>query len=458
MNRDELELVVAQGEGMTVEFKRCGNQPQSDVFETVCSFANRQGGTLYLGVCDDGSIEGVSKESSPSIRRNIVNVANNPKLFSSAPALQIDSIDCGGRDVIRVWVPFGPEVYRFKGVVYDRVDDVDVRLVSDLQLSAMYLRKRDVYTERKVYPFLRREDLRLDLMPRVRQMIFEKRSDHPWLALSDDELIKTSGLYIRDLESGQEGYTRAAALLIGTDEVIMSVCPAYKVDALVRVDNAERYDDRLVTRTNLIEAYDQLYSFVRAKLPDRFYLEGPRAVSIRDIIVRELVANMLIHREYTDPRASRLTIGRNKVETSNPSRARFAGPITLDDFEPAPKNPLIASFFTQIGHAEDLGSGTRALYKYAPIYGGRDPELTDGDMFVARVYTSFEDVPATGDMSAVDTEILAVVSNYQPIRTAEIVAMTSSSERTVKRHLRGLSDAGMVRAVGSTRDRRYCLA
>ena len=457
MDYDELKRVIQDGEGISAEFKRCGNQPGTDVFETVCAFANRQGGNIYLGVRDDGTIEGVSRQDSLPIRRNMANVANNPKLFSSTPALQFEPIDCGEREVIRVWVPFGPEAYRFKGVAYDRVDDVDVRLVTDLQISSLYLRKRDVYTERKVYPYLRSDDLRLDLMPRVRALIAAKRADHPWLALSDEQLLRDSGLYLRDIETGEEGYTRAAALLLGTDEVIMSVCPAYKVDALLRVDNADRYDDRLVLQTNLIDTYEQLLAFGQRHLPDRFYLEGTQAISVRDVIVRELVSNLLVHREYTDPRAGRVVVRRDCIETTNPSRARFAGSITLDDFEPAPKNPLIANFFTQVGRAEDLGSGTRNLYKYAPAYGGRDPELADGDMFTARVWTTFAGAGQTKGAPPLDAELLEIVSRYQPARSADIVAMASASERTVKRHLAHLVSEGLLLAEGTTRDRRYRL-
>lgn len=54
----ELERYIAEGEGISVEFKRCGNQPENDTFETICSFANRQGGSIFLGVLDDGEVEG----------------------------------------------------------------------------------------------------------------------------------------------------------------------------------------------------------------------------------------------------------------------------------------------------------------------------------------------------------------------------------------------------------------
>ena len=62
MDIRDLEELVAQGEGVSLEFKRCGgDKNERDVFEAVCSFANRQGGAILLGVTVD-VIEGVCLE------------------------------------------------------------------------------------------------------------------------------------------------------------------------------------------------------------------------------------------------------------------------------------------------------------------------------------------------------------------------------------------------------------
>ena len=42
-----LARYLLQGEGIGLEFKRCGNQLGADVFETICSFASRQGGSHH---------------------------------------------------------------------------------------------------------------------------------------------------------------------------------------------------------------------------------------------------------------------------------------------------------------------------------------------------------------------------------------------------------------------------
>jgi ATP-dependent DNA helicase RecG len=81
-------------------------------------------------------------------------------------------------------------------------------------------------------------------------------------------------------------------LLLGKDEVILSVIPYHKTDAIVRKDNIDRYDDRDDIRTNLIESYDRLIAFVSKHLSDKFYLEGDMSISIRDIIFREVVSNI----------------------------------------------------------------------------------------------------------------------------------------------------------------------
>lgn len=47
LDREELERYLSQGEDIETEFKRCGNQPDSDTYESICSFANRQGGNIF---------------------------------------------------------------------------------------------------------------------------------------------------------------------------------------------------------------------------------------------------------------------------------------------------------------------------------------------------------------------------------------------------------------------------
>ncbi len=67
MTQDELMQVLQAGESSMVEFKRCSELPHTDTFETVCSFANRSGGSIYLGVDDDGQVLGVDSKQLPNL-------------------------------------------------------------------------------------------------------------------------------------------------------------------------------------------------------------------------------------------------------------------------------------------------------------------------------------------------------------------------------------------------------
>jgi ATP-dependent DNA helicase RecG len=65
----------------------------------------------------------------------------------------------------------------------------------------------------------------------------------------------------------------------------------------------------------------------------------------------------------------------------NWNRALRHGHIDPKNFEPYPKNPILARFFVNIGNADTLGSGVRNLVKYTKIYSGGEPELIEGNIF-----------------------------------------------------------------------------
>ncbi|MEC4296002.1 RNA-binding domain-containing protein [Adlercreutzia shanghongiae] len=448
---------------------RCSPR-ERHTFETICSFANRQGGHILLGVNDDGSVEGVNEKAVVDIERNIVNVTSNPSLFNAAPGIELGHCSIQGKQVIDVWVPMGPSVYRYKGEVYDRIADVDVRLKGDDQVSALYLRKQNLYTEQRIYPYIEVGDLDLQLLDRARDMIRADRPEHPWLALSDNELLGAARLRTRDFQTGEEGFNLASVLLLGRRETILGVCPAYRTDAILKRLDTNRYDDRATVSANLIESYYQLSDFCKKWLPDAFALEGDRRVDARDIIVRELVSNTLIHREYTSPFVSQLVIDREGIRTKNASRCVFAGRISPDNLSPTPKNPIIANFFKQIGLAEELGSGTRNLFRCSRLYTGKEPVLFDGDFFEAFVPTPIvaglplkgrEREAAKADRPTRVTEdaVRELLALKPAVTAKEVAEYLGANQRTVRRHLADLVEGGtleMDRKGRSTAYRKRC--
>ena len=382
MDANELTSVFRIGETIAVEFKRCGNGIESDVYETVCSFLNRYGGDIFLGVLDDGTVAGVAEKAAPDMVRNFISQISNPDILSPTVCLTPKIIMHEGKTLIHIHILPSAEVHSYKRVIYDRIQDADVKVTATAQIAQMYIRKQEIFTERKIYPYVSIEDLRLDLLPKLRTMAVNSGGgQHPWTAMTDEELLKSARLYGKDRVTGAEGYNLAAVMLLGRDDVIPDVVPAYLTDALLRRVDTKRYDDREIIRTNLIESYERLMAFAQKYLPDKFYLEDDQRKSLRTIITREIIANTLIHREYTSSYQAKFVIERSRMYVENANRCAQLGVLTPMNLEPNPKNPIIAAFFRNIGYADQLGSGVRNLYHYSKFYSGEAPELREDDIF-----------------------------------------------------------------------------
>jgi len=255
---EKLKTVLAVGETVAVEFKRCGSGISADTYETVCSFLNRFGGDIYLGIEDSGAICGVPQATASDMVKNFIKTVSNPEIINPTVYLSPEILEYEGKQIIHIHIPSSSEVHSCKKVIYDRVDDADVKVTATSQIAALYIRKQNIFTEKKVYPYVREDDLRLDLLPRIRQRAVNRFQDHEWKNMSDTELLRSAGLFGEDKETGKQGYNLAAVMLLGRDDVIRSINPVYRTDAILRKINLDRYDDRIIVQTNLIESYDLL--------------------------------------------------------------------------------------------------------------------------------------------------------------------------------------------------------
>ena len=199
--------------------------------------------------------------------------------------------------------------------------------------------------------------------------------------MSNEELLRSANLILTDPETKREGITLAAILLFGKDNSIMSVLPQHKTDAIFRVENKDRYDDRDVVITNLIDSYDRLIEFGQKHLNDLFVLDGIVNVNARDRILREIVSNTLTHRDFSSGFPAKMIIDDEKITVENSNLAHGMGALDLQKFEPFPKNPTISKVFREIGLADELGSGMRNTYKYTQLYSGQNPLFEEGNIF-----------------------------------------------------------------------------
>lgn len=402
----DLLALIRHGEDYQIEYKEAKAELPKSLFDTVCSFSNREGGDIFLGVHDTGVVIGVDHDSVQKLITNFVTLANNkdkifPPLYLTAKEYTYTSDGSysgadkkgkliqeqpGEHHIIHIHVPVSPSVVRHKGRIFDRNDDADMD-ITDLsdRVFQCYARKQSTYYVNKVYPHWSVSDLRSDLIDKAREMaitrkqLFEKQR-HPWADMDNEELLRSSGLILTD-EEGRTGITLAAVLLFGTDNMIASACAHHKTDCIYRVYNLDRYDDREVILTNLIESYEMMFDFGQKHLNDLFVLDGIQSVSARDKILREIISNSLAHRDYSSGYVAKFLIERDKITIENGNRAHGIGALDIRSFEPFAKNPAISKVFREIGYADELGSGMRNSYKYTLMYSGAEPEFIEGDVF-----------------------------------------------------------------------------
>lgn len=392
--------VINKKENSTTEFKEAKRALPKSLFETVCAFLNRNGGNIFLGISDNGKVTGVDKEFIDKMKKDFINLCNNPEKIEPTVYLNINEYQIDEKCVLHIYVHESSMVHRTAGNVFDRNQDGDYKVILPERIANIYARKQSFYTENKVFPYAEISDLREDLITRARKMaINNSNNDHAWRDMSNEELLKSLNLIERDLLTGKSGLTLAAILLFGKDTTILSALPHHKTDAIYRVNNVDRYDDRDDIRTNLIESFDRLMAFVEKHLDDKFYLDGVQRIDIRNKIARELCVNMLIHREFSNPYPAKLIIEKDFIKTENANRAKMIGNIDINAYEPYPKNPKIAKLFKEIGLADELGSGVKNMVKYTKLYSGGIPEFREDDIFRTIIPISKQ---VTGDKPAIN--------------------------------------------------------
>lgn len=453
MTTDRLQSIIDQGEGISVEFKTSSIALNKDAFDSICGFLNRSGGHLLLGIQNDGTVSGVQEDKVQGIIDGIVTNANNPQKLNPPYYVSPEIVEVKDKKVIVIYVPESSQVHATNGRIYDRNQDGDFDITKNQdQVAQLYLRKQNSYSENQVYPYVELTDFKNTLFDKVRDLVRNIQPKHPWLAMTNEELLRSAGLHKKDMKTGQSGYTLAAILLFGKDEVIQSVVPHYKTDAIDRRENKDRYDDRDDIRTNLLESYERLMAFVAKHLPKKFELINTQRINVRDNLFREIIANLLVHREYTNPYPAKFIIEPDRVRTENWNKPHGRGNIDPANFSPYPKNPIIAKLFKEIGWVDELGSGVRNTYKFTELYTpGAKPTFIEGDVFEIVVPLSQKASEKVSEETSEKTrdKILRLLRDKKDRSAKELAEIIGISDRAVEKQIAKLRKQGVLERVGS---------
>lgn len=462
MTIEEMKEMINTGEKIDVEFKKSENGLNKDIYETVCSFNNRNGGHIFLGVEDKTrEIVGVNPKEVDKMKKDFTTAINNANKINPPMYLTPQDHVIDGKTIIYIRVPEGTQLRRLNGRIMDRTHEGDIDITDNAELVyKMYARKQSTFFVNKVYPNLGLEFLDFDVIRRAKKMAVSRVDNHAWMNMSEEEILRSSGLILTDPDTGKEGITIAAILLFGKDSTIMSVLPQYKTDAIFRIKDMDRYDDREVIITNLVDSFRKLMDFGKKHLNDSFVMEGDQSISARDKILREIISNILAHRDYANAYTAQFVIEKDKIFTKNSNLPHGHGELQLNKFEPFPKNPPISKVFREIGYADELGSGMRNTNKYTKMYSGGTPVFLEDNIF--QIIIPMEGVaglqvgPEEGSNVVIqatefEQEVIDVLFKNPEQTIGELSNEIGVSKKTVSKRIKSLKDKGIIERVGSDR-------
>ncbi len=131
--------LINDGEGICVEFKKCKTDLPKSVFETICSFLNRLGGDIFLGVNDDKTISGIDKSEVKKIKNNLVTILNNSLKITPTVYLRVTEIEIDNKTILHIHVPESSQVHSLNSRIYDRNEECDFDISGNTVYRKYYI-------------------------------------------------------------------------------------------------------------------------------------------------------------------------------------------------------------------------------------------------------------------------------------------------------------------------------
>ncbi len=373
MNDADLSARIQAGEDSTLEFKAEDVNADSLAGELV-AFANAYGGTLLIGVADDGRITGVSRSGLDDW---VVTVCRDKVEPPPNPRLRWHLLE--GKRVLEVVIGRGVEPYRTnRGVFY-------VRAGATKQMASVAEVRR---------LFQARGQVQHDESP-----VFGSTAD-------DVDLLRFAGYYRRVYGAELDRRPEAVRLSLQKNGVLVphegELAPSVggllvfgsapqqflRMSGIIAVRYAgtQPDSDQQVSRQELSgplpALIDQAMDFVRLHMLVAGEKRSVRRVEHAQyplVAVREALVNAVAHRDYSLAGArTRLLMFADRLELPRPGR--LPNTQTLEHLglrPPFARNQLIVGFLQRLGYIEFPGEGILIMRREMRAHNGTEPQFAE---------------------------------------------------------------------------------
>jgi len=422
-------------ENITTEFKQ---EYTADINKTVIAFANTNGGTVYIGITDDGGIVGVGDIDSTMLKAgNSIRDSIKPDvtLFVN---YQQEIID--GKAVIKVIVQKGtssPYYLASKGI---RPEGVYVRQgASTVPATETAILRMIKDTDGEKYEDVR--SLNQDLTFAEAKREFTVRNVP--FGVSQQ---KTLGLMNAD-----SIYTNLALLL--SDQCVHTVKLAVFEGTAKAV-----FKDRREFTGSLLKQLNDVYEFIDRYNRIRSEFEGLHRIDKRDYpveAVREALLNALVHRDYSFRDSTLISIFDDRIELV--SIGGLVKGISFNDMMlgvSVARNRNLANVFYRLTLIEAYGIGMpKIIRSYEGFVVKPQIEVTDNAFKIT--LPNINETAAKATLNENERIVMTLLQSKDAIVRKDVEAALGVSQSMAVRVLKGLVDKSEIRAVGGGKNTRY---
>ena len=392
MDAETLDALISKGESPEREFKSDVRREFTDreIYDEIVALANTSGGTLFIGVDDNGTITGSRPRHGSSTDPNKLKSAifhnTRPNINTRVSVISHDR-----GTVIAVEVDPYPDVCATaSGKVLHRIVGADGKPAT----VPMY--PHDQRSRRVDLGLLDFSAQPLDSacfddfdpleFERVRQAIIRLRGDVSLLELSNEELAKA--LRLVETRNGRLIPNVAGLLLLGRTSSLEKYIPTHVVHFQVLDAHGDvKVNDAFCEP--LLKIIEEIESRFRARNEEREKIVGLFRYPIPDYSpqgFREAVNNALVHRDYSRMDNIYIQWQHDHILIANPGG--FLEGITAENIlvhEPKPRNPRLAEAFKRIGITDQTGRGVDKIYMGQVRYGRPIPDYSRSDNIAVRI-------------------------------------------------------------------------
>ena len=441
----------------------------SDIIDVVIAFANTDGGTLYIGVEDNGDITGVHPNHKDTTKLAAF-IANK-----TVPPVTV-SVEKEDDEYIKIIVPCCRSIVASStGKLLRR------RIKTDNTPENVPLYPHEINSRlsdlslldfsAQCVPDTQYSDLDDIERERLRNIIRSYHGEQALLELENDELDKA--LRLVDEVDGKLIPTYTGMLLIGRKEKLKQKVPT--AQSAFQVLNGTNIVMNESVDLPILAAFEKIGMFMDARNSEEEIEEGFFRISVFDYnkrAVREALVNAFCHRDYTMLGRIRVLLDDDGLTISNPGG--FIEGVTLENLltvEPHGRNPALADALKRIGLAERTGRGIDRIFEGSLLYGKPLPDYSESNSVMVKLFIpkSLPDKSFTKLISdeqskmgqAIPINTLLVLNELKRnrrVNLAELVESTHINDSKIKITVEKLVESGLIEAIGNGRSRYYTLS